>query len=294
MVASVPELTSRTISMRRQQPDQQLGHFDFGFGRRAEGQAALRPPPAPPRTTSGWRGRGSAAPRSRRSRYSACRPRPRCRRPRRAAKNTRRAADGAERAHRRVDAAGDDLLGQLEQSLAWSSCGDIQRCGRGAGLEQPCKRLRSGKVSGTWNSAPITASASAPAARTGAAFAGVSPPIATSGTRQRLRAWPQHRQRGPRGARLYRRREEAPEGDDSPRPRPRTLARAPDRRSRRRRSTRALTEVGTGGRDRPVLESQVHSVGPALCPRISTSSLTMNNTPWSACTVRRAREPGLA
>jgi hypothetical protein len=42
IVASVPELTRRTISSERQHFAQQFGHLDLAFGRRTEGQSLQR------------------------------------------------------------------------------------------------------------------------------------------------------------------------------------------------------------------------------------------------------------
>ena len=58
-----------------------------------------------------------------------------------------------------------------------------------AGANKRAKDLRRERGSATWNSAEITASASAPASTSSPAFSGVMPPMATSGTRARaLRA----------------------------------------------------------------------------------------------------------
>ena len=93
-----------------------LGHLDLGLGRRAVGSA--RAPPFLHRAhTSGARARGSSGPRSRCSRCSACRRRPRSAGPSARSMNRGVPPDRAERAHRRVDAAGDEALRAFKQVL---------------------------------------------------------------------------------------------------------------------------------------------------------------------------------
>ena len=157
IVASVPELTSRTCSSDGTQLAQQLGHLDLGFGGRAEAQA-LRRGLLHRLDHLGMRvAERSAAPTSRRSRCSSlpsasqtAAPSPRC-------EEERRAADRAKRAHRRIDAAGDHALRALEQLVAALSCGARRRTS--ARMRAPRLRRR-----GASNSAEITATASAPAA----------------------------------------------------------------------------------------------------------------------------------
>ena len=132
IVASVPELTSRTISIDGTSRDDRFGHLDFERRRRAERQSRRelpldgghRPPDA--RWPSMHRAPGADVvdelvavfvpdARALGARDEA-----------------RRAADGAIGAHRRVDAAGQHLLGALEQRAArrGSRCRSRRWCTR--------------------------------------------------------------------------------------------------------------------------------------------------------------------
>ena len=116
-------------------------------GRRAVAGAAPRRLARPPPPRRARRGRGSAAPTSRRSRRSERRRRRRAARPRRAAMKSGVAADGAERAHRAVDAAGDEPTGGIEEarldSLMRTGSTGIRSRGRSASQ-------RKAAVASTW------------------------------------------------------------------------------------------------------------------------------------------------
>ena len=68
IAASVPELTSRTISIDGHARRDRLRQLDLELGRRAVARAPRAPPRRSPRPPPAARGRGSAVPRSRRSR----------------------------------------------------------------------------------------------------------------------------------------------------------------------------------------------------------------------------------
>ena len=116
MVASVPELTSRTISIEGTASDDRLRQFDLALGGRAEAGAAgerpLRPPPRP---------RDGVAQNQRPPRADVVDvlvavgvPDARAL----AARNEqRRAAHAAKRAHRGVHAAGNGLLRPGKQAF---------------------------------------------------------------------------------------------------------------------------------------------------------------------------------
>ena len=108
----------RTLSHRRAAPrTMSLGELDLELASARRSSCRSRPRRAPRAAPPGARARGSAAPRSRRSRCSALPSASQILRAAAARDEARRAADGAERAHGPVHAAGDALPRAREQLL---------------------------------------------------------------------------------------------------------------------------------------------------------------------------------
>ena len=159
IVASVPDDTSRTCSIDGRRRMSSSAMLDLELGGRAERQPARAPSLHRPRRPPGGRGRGSAGPRSRRSRYSASRRRPKVRALRRARRSAACRPPPGTRAPASSRRRGWPAARAKSSSLR--SCARLSKTG------PQCARAARVIIAGSScapKTAPMTATVSAPAA----------------------------------------------------------------------------------------------------------------------------------